>query len=282
MCDAFCDEINTYHLSTPLQPSSIEVSFADSNGIEDSIQLQFDGIKSNGSAQNLEVSVEVTSDTIRLYSSFGLILEAIEIQINETTVSSELSNSAQIELCDSVCTHNSYNINTNNIEYNESNITILEDFDYIISCTTSIMGSVGDLTIVASNENHTNALIVHEINGYDVHGGGYWENGFNNPNLMVELHVGTNVGYNYCTDNFVDEDIEELFVPINYSELPEDIPTDAVIDFNYGPNYPDCEDCVPYAMLYVENFWFRSELGNYAKIEIINHLQSDILFSYGG
>ena len=241
-----------------------------------------DGTMSNGYAQNLEVSVDITSDKITLYAATGVILENIEIRINETTVSSTLSNTNPIDVCGSVCSHNSYDLNTDDIEEMEASVTTVEDINYIISCTSPTMGEEGDLTIVGYNENHTNALIVHEVGGYDLPDGGYWENGFNNPNLTVELHVGTNVGINYCTDDFEDEEITEIYVPIDVSELPENFSTDDIIAFDYGPGFPECEDCVPYAMLYVENFWFRSEQGNYAKVELINYLQTDILFVYGG
>ena len=84
---------------------------------------------------------------------------------------------------------------------------------------------------------------------------------------MVELHIGTNVGYNYCTDDFVDEQIVELLLPIDHSKIPADLTIDTVIDCVYVPTYPDCDDCcVPHAMLYVENFWFHFERGKYAKI----------------
>jgi hypothetical protein len=282
MCDAICDEINTYQLTKPLQAYSLDISFSDSSGTEDSIQIFLDGTMSNGYAQNLEVSADITSDTITLYAATGVILENIEIHINETTVSSTLSDTNPIDVCGSVCSHNSYNLNTDDIEEIEASVTTVEDINNIISCASSTMAGDSDLTIVASNENYTNALIVHEVDGYDVSGGGYWENGFNNPNLTVELHVGTNVGLNYCTDDFEDEEIAEIYVPIDVSELPEDFSTDDIIAFDYGPGFPECEDCVPYAMVYVENFWFRSEQGYYAKVELINYLQTDILFAYGG
>ena len=87
---------------------------------------------------------------------------------------------------------------------------------------------------------------------------------------------------NYCTDDFANEELSEIYVPIAPSELPSNIEVDDVVAFSYGPGFPECEDCVPYAMLYAENFWFRSEQGNYAKVELVNYLQSDILFNYGG
>ena len=156
----------------------------------------------------------------------------------------------------------------------------IEELSNLYACATSTV--VGDLFIVAHNDDFTQALILHETDGYDVPGGGYWENGFNNPKLSVELHIGTNVGYNYCTDSFMDEEIAAVFLPIDPSELPEDLFEEEFTAFDYGPNFPECEDCVPYALLYVENFWFLSADNNHAKVELINHLQGDIWLNYGG
>ena len=96
------------------------------------------------------------------------------------------------------------------------------------------------------------------------------------------MHIGTNVGVNYCTDAFEDEEIAEVFTPIDPSEVPVGLSTNDVAAFSYGPEFLDCEDCAPFARLSVENFWFVSENGNYATIELISELQSDIWFNYGG
>ena len=101
-----------------------------------------------------------------------------------------------------------------------------------------------------------------------------------NANHSVELHTGTNVGFNYCTDSFEDEEISEVFLPIDASELPDDISADEVIAFDYSLQFLDCEDCAPFSVLHVENFWFRSQQNNYATIELINYVQSDIMFNY--
>ena len=109
-----------------------------------------------------------------------------------------------------------------------------------------------------------------------------WDNGFHNDKLSVELHIGTNVGVNYCTDAFLDEEIAQIYYPIDPSELPEDLIEDETAVFDYSLLFLDCEDCEPLAMLTVENFWFRSELGTYAKVGLVNHLQSDIWLDFGG
>ena len=90
------------------------------------------------------------------------------------------------------------------------------------------------------------------------------------------------MGVNYCTDNFLEEEVEEVFLPIDASELPSTIEFDDVIEFSYGTNFPECEGCVPLSMLHVENFWFQSSQGNYAHVVLIDYLQAEILENYGG
>ena len=75
-----------------------------------------------------------------------------------------------------------------------------------------------------------------------------------------------------CTPtSFKDEEVREIFRPT--AVLPENMSEDEVIAFDYGQQFLDCEDCVPYAMLYVENVWFRPEQNNYANVVLINNLQ---------
>ena len=124
-------------------------------------------------------------------------------------------------------------------------------------------------------------MIVHETYGYSPSGGGDWNYGFGNDNISVELHTGTNVGVNYCTDSFVDEEITEIFLPIDVSEVPSEFITDDVIAFYYGVDFPLCEECNAIASLHVEKFWFQSSEGNFIKVELTS-LSSDILLNYGG
>ena len=280
MCDALCDEQYVHSFSKPLDSYALKVSFRTADGEPDSIEIDFDGEPSSATSEQYEVSIRASRDSIQISSSYGQFIDNFVFVINNTELYPSFVDSANNEICGSVCTTSDYTLATDNIEEQSTEVTIIEELSNLFACATST--NIGDLFIIAHNGDYTQALIIHEIEGYDIPGGGYWENGFHNVNLSVELHTGTNVGANYCTDDFEEEEITEIFIPIDASELPEDISADEFIVFDYGPQFLDCEDCVPYAMLHVENFWFRSEQNNYAKVELINYIQSDILFNYGG
>ena len=280
MCDAICNEQYIHDFSKSLESYTLEVSFNTADGELDSIVAEFTGNSVSAHSVQNEVSVQANQGGIQITSPSGLLLDNVVFMINNTEVSPTFVDSTETEVCGSVCSINNHTLNTDNIEEQITEITIIEELSNIYACATST--TIGDLFIVAHNDDYTQALIIHEIDGYDVPGGGVWENGFFNPNLSVEFHTGTNVGANYCTDSFEEEEIIEIFVPIDASERPEGENTDDMMVFDYGPQFPDCEGCVPFAMLYVENFWFRSEQNNYSKIEMINNLQTDIWFNYGG
>ena len=218
------------------------------------------------------------ADGVGIYASHGTFLSDVVFTINDVSLTPSFVSSEPFEVCGSECTTSMFDLNTDSVEEREAEITMMEDLEDLISCASS----TEDLTIVARNESRTHALIIQEPEGFYAHGG-YWENGaFTKDNLTIEIHKGVNVGVNYCTDAFLEEDIQEVFVPIDPSEAPPNSETDEVVEFSYGPNFPECDGCVPIAILHVENFWFQSEQGNYAKVELINYLQSEILMNYGG
>ncbi|MEC7987525.1 MAG: hypothetical protein VX278_20330 [Myxococcota bacterium] len=154
----------------------------------------------------------------------------------------------------------------------------IPSFTSHFSCSTS--ADTGDIVMVSRSEDDTTAIILRETGGYPM-GGGTWNNGFDNPNLRIEIHVGTNVGRNHCTDDFETEEIRAVFTPIDVSELPEDIVASETPNFDYSVNLPECEGCVPVAAMFVQHFWFRSVDGQYVMVESIEH-DTEILFNYGG
>ena len=68
----------------------------------------------------------------------------------------------------------------------------------------------------------TYALILQEVERYNVSADGYRESGFNNPNLSVDLHIGTEMDR---TDDFVNKRIA--------SKPCEMITTDEDLLFSY-------------------------------------------------
>ena len=277
MCDAICSESYVHNFSKHLDEYNLEVVF-ELEGQEGVVQLSYLGETTSAYAEIGEVTVRADTNGVQIYSSYGQSLNDIVLSINGDVVSSTMSSSVPDEVCGSTCTYSEFDVNTDSVSDLEPEITTIDDLNDLIACAPSSE----DLTIVARNESRTHALYVHEVDGF-YNNGGYWENGaFLNPDLVVELHIGTNVGVNYCTDAFLEEEIEERFLPIDSSEVPSTIEVDEVVAFSYGPGFPECDGCVPYAMLHVENFWFVSTQGNYAMVELINYLQTDILENYGG
>ncbi len=283
MCDAICVEIDSYTFTKALDSYVVNISFTSSNNeIEGSLNAVYSGTDTEAYEPNLGVELNLTAEGLYMNTEAGFRSENIIIEINGETVNNTLTNSEESFVCGSTCLHNSWEMQTDLIENLEPNITTVNDLNYAMSCATTPENTLGDLTIVARNEAHTTALIIHEIYGYDPSGGAEWNNGFNNSNLSVELHQGIDVGVNYCTDAFVNEEITERYIPIDFSELPSNIDNDLIIEFTYGVDFPLCEDCSAITELYVENFWFRSAQGNYVKIGLVDHLQSQVLLNYGG
>lgn len=277
MCDAICNEQYAYDFSKSLDVYDLAVSFKTDEG-EETVEVSFDGETTSGYAQIAEVEVRVEADGVSISASYGTFLSDIVFTINDVSLTPSFVSSEPFEVCGSECTTSMFDLNTDSVEEREAEITMLEDLEELISCANS----TEDFTIVARNESRTHALIIQEPEGYYAQGG-YWENGaFNPENLTIELHRGVNVGVNYCTDAFLEEDIQEVFVPIDPSDAPPNTEADEVVEFSYGPNFPECEGCPPIAILHVENFWFQSDQGNYAKVELINYLQCEILLNYGG
>lgn len=280
MCDAICGEQYLYTFSKSLEGYSLRVSFQNMDGETETLEAVFNGEVTEAYAMMSEVELRADQNGIHLYSAHSWMLENIVFEINNTEVLPSLNEAYEDEVCGSVCTISDYTLNTDNIEPQTAELTTIDELNNMFACATDT--NLGDLFIIAHNDAYTQALIVHEVDGYDVPGGGDWENGFNNEDLSVELHIGTNVGVNYCTDAFEEEEIAEVFTPIDPSEVPAGLSTNDVAVFSYGPEFLDCEDCEPFARLSVENFWFVSENGNYATIELISELQSDIWFNYAG
>ena len=149
---------------------------------------------------------------------------------------------------------------------------------YGMACSSSY--DLGYLTIVVRNEDFTNALIIREYEGYP-QGGGSWEDGFDSEKISIEFHTGTNVGRNYCTDMMEDEYVEQIYRPIDSSDLPTNIDVTEQATLVYGVDLLDCEECEPLAFLNLEHFWFHSEDGNHLMLESI-YFSDEIMFNYGG
>ncbi|MBM73848.1 MAG: hypothetical protein CMK59_00490 [Proteobacteria bacterium] len=160
----------------------------------------------------------------------------------------------------------------------EENIITPSDLVYGMACSSSY--DVGYLTIVVRNEDFTKALIIREYEGYP-QGGGSWSDGFDSEKVSIELHTGINVGRNYCTDMMEDEYIEQLYRPIDSSELPASIEATQQSELFYGVDLLDCEGCEPLASLNLEHLWFHSEDGNYVLLENV-YFSDAIMFNYGG
>ena len=282
MCEAICTELDMYTFTTELDSYVLDISFTSPYyERDDSINAVYNGTETYEYSIETGVNVTLTSQGFTMDTSPGLRVEDIEVKINGEIVSPTLTNSEESFECGSSCQHNYWEIQTDSISNYEATTTIVNDLNYSIACATNPANVTGDLTVVAFNEDHTVALIVNETYGYSPSGGGSWNNGFGNDNISVELHTGTNVGVNYCTDLLVDEEITEVFSPIDFSELPSDFFLDFEIEFYYGVEFPLCEECNAIASLHVENFWFQSSEGNFIKVELTS-LSSDILLNYGG
>ena len=277
MCDAICSEQYLYTFSKSLEGYSLRVSFQSTDGETETLEAVFNGEVTSAYSMVSEAELRADQNGVHLYSAHSWMFENIVFEINDTEVLPSLNEAYEDEVCGSVCTISDYTLNTDNIEPLPGELTIVDELNNMFACANDI--NFEEFYIIAHNDDHTQALILREVYAAD---GGSWENGFNNENLSVELHIGTNVGVNYCTDVFEDGEIAEVFTPIDPSEVPAGLSTSDVAVFSYGPEFPECEDCEPLARLSVENFWFVSENGNYATIELISELQSDIWFNYAG
>ena len=70
------------------------------------------------------------------------------------------------EVCGSVCTISTVYLNTDNIEPLTAELTTIDELTNMFSCATDT--NLGDLFIIAHNDDYTQALILHETDGYDV------------------------------------------------------------------------------------------------------------------
>ena len=276
MCDAICVEQSLYTFTKTLDAYTLSVSFRTDSGEVDTLDVEYSGTPTGSYSTLNPIELTAQRDGVYIFTN-GMTLENVAFEINNTEVLRSFVESYEDTVCGSVCTISDYTLNTDNIESLPGELTIVGELNNMLACANDT--NFEEFYIIAHNDDHTQALILREVYAAD---GGSWENGFNNENLSVELHIGTNVGVNYCTDTFDDGEIAEVFTPIDPSEVPAGLSTNDVAVFSYGPELLDCEDCEPFARLSVENFWFVSEEGNYATIELISELQSDIWFNYGG
>ena len=74
--------------------------------------------------------------------------------------------------------------------------TVVPKLDSMVSCTDSVTRS--DLSIEAMNSDNTVALVLFEKEGFHAQGA-FWGEGMED-NTNVELHVGTNLGRENCSD----------------------------------------------------------------------------------
>ena len=158
-------------------------------------------------------------------------------------------------------------------------VASISDIEQSIACSPrENADNSGTLYIVSRNQDATAALVIEDPNGYPS-GDGNWLAG--QQPFSVELHLGTNVGVNYCTDDFEEEQIDQVFTPISINEIPNgfDPPEESLISYNIG--IPDCEGCGPEVYFSLESVWFRSDSGDYARIEQLSN-GVEILFYYAG
>ena len=141
--------------------------------------------------------------------------------------------------------------------------TVIPQLDSMVSCTD--FDTNKELTIAASTSDNTVALVIYDPQGFESQGTA-WGEGMEDR-ADVELHVGTNVGINYCTDEVVTENITEVYKVIDSSELPEGLQTGEETSLGYAVMFPLCEGCGPIAEIDVQNLWFVSEDGDYVQIE---------------
>jgi hypothetical protein len=157
----------------------------------------------------------------------------------------------------------------------------IDTLSNIYACASSMEN--GTLTIVAVNDEYTQALIIQEREGYPS-GGWNWNQG-ENANLTLEFHIGTNVGRNYCTDILDDEEISHRYLPIDENNIPDEfrvpMTTEERSPIYYQIVILECETCVPEISLTVDRLWLLSEESNYVRIDEING-NEEIMFNYGG
>ena len=172
MCDAMCDEHYTYGFSKALSSYSLKAYFTDPDGEQRSLEVIFNGEQVEAYSTNWEVSMVAEGDEIRINSPYGVIIEDFTFEINGTSLSPTFVESAESTLCGTTCTQRTSSLNTDSIEDLSPETLIIEELTCIYACATST--PLGDLNIVSHNDDYTQALIIQEIDGYDVPGCGYW------------------------------------------------------------------------------------------------------------
>ena len=132
MCDAICDEQSEYNFSKSLESYSLEVSFKTDEG-EETIEVAFDGDRTEGYAQLAEVSVRVDADGVGIYASHGTFLSDIVFTINDVTITPSFISSEPNEVCGSVCTSSVFDLNTDSVEEQEAESTMIDDLEELIA-----------------------------------------------------------------------------------------------------------------------------------------------------
>ena len=140
-------------------------------------------------------------------------------------------------------------------------VTVVPSLESMVACTD--IETRSDLTIAATNDDSTVALMIYDAEGYNSNGA-FWEEGMM---ADIRLHIGTNVGTNHCASETQEEIITEVYEPIDPSELPESLQLDEETSFGYWVMFPLCEGCSAIAEIDIQNFWFVSDSGEYVKIE---------------
>ena len=99
-------------------------------------------------------------------------------------------------------------------------VEVISGLDTTISCSASNVNNSGDLSIVIHNADHSMALVYFEKEGYPTTTS-QWS--FHNENIEMELHMGFDVGRDYCTESIEEGQVSQRFIPISIAALPSEI-----------------------------------------------------------
>ena len=133
----------------------------------------------------------------------------------------------------------------------------------------------GDLSIVIHNADHSMALVYLEKEGYPALES-QWE--FHNDNIEMELHIGTNVGRDYCTETTDEGQITQRFTPIDIAELPAGVEVTENPVFSFFLDFPACEGCKPIITVEAKAFWLVSDAGQYMMVDTIQSTAEMVYF----
>ena len=163
--------------TTTVRPSRLKCTLgvvSSTEGEIDSIQVDYNGTPVNAASLQHEIELNATA---RVFNS------TLHMARNSTTLF-EINNTAiflpfvdaENEVCGSVCTISNHSLNTDTVEALSAEPTMIEELGNLYACN---IGSGWRSFIVAHNDDYTHTCH-YKVDGYDVPGGGYWENGFNN------------------------------------------------------------------------------------------------------